>query len=149
MDFQEIMTGFLFIYLLKVEWDFDGTHEYPALSVNLSFGIVPDLSMETSTAFVIFQNSIKVPTPALPKTTMLVLLSNKYKKITTYMHKRWLKICPLFYRKNLTLNNVMDSELCYAHCCQHCLYFTYSTFVENFYFELVVRLRPAAKPRNK
>ena len=44
----------------------------------------PDLSIETFTALVIFQNSIRVPTPALPKTTMLVLLSKRYRKMMTY-----------------------------------------------------------------
>lgn len=38
--------------------------------------------MLTSIALVIFQNSMRVPIPALARTTKLVLLSRRYRKIT-------------------------------------------------------------------
>ena len=48
--------------------------------------MLPERSMLTSTALVIFQNSMSVPMPALPSTTKLVLLSSRYRKIMAYIH---------------------------------------------------------------
>ena len=57
-------------------------HARPALSSNLGRGKPLDQSMDTFMALVTFQNSIKVPMPALNNTTVLVSLSSKYRKIT-------------------------------------------------------------------
>lgn len=56
--------------------------QVPALSSNLGRGKPVDQSRETFMALVTFQNSIKVPMPALHSTTVLVSLSSRYRKIT-------------------------------------------------------------------
>ena len=56
-------------------------HAVPALSSNLGRGKPRDQSMDTFMALVTFQNSIRVPTPALINTTLLVSLSSKYRKM--------------------------------------------------------------------
>ena len=53
----------------------------PALSSNLGRGMPLDQSMETVMALVTFQNSMAQPTPALNRTTVLVSLSSRYRKI--------------------------------------------------------------------